>query len=193
MKYIFISVAITLVSEGIIRAQSILSSDETETMEFENIVAVDSLSKYQLFKNAMSWIAGLRQNDEKFELKLKDSIDGKVYGLCSFFVYAQAGILKKISGAISYNLSIEVKDNKYRYHFNNFLFHYYRQDRYYNMIESGKTKPATELNATGWQKLWTQHQATIVQKMKNNCKLLHAKMKESPKSSAKIVAKKIEW
>ena len=79
---------------------------ETEKIEFSDVVVADSLAKSLLYQNAMKWIGSLKNNEENFELKLKDSIDGKLYGQSTFFVYSQTGILKKISGTITYQLSI---------------------------------------------------------------------------------------
>lgn len=192
LKLSLISLAFHLVLPMNGNTQPIMLA-EPEKIEIENVVVADSLQKQLLFQNAMKWIKTLGQYDEKFALKLKDSIDGKLYGQSSFFVYAQTGILKKISGVISYHLSIEVKDNKYRYQFYNFTFHYYKMDRYYNMVETGKTKPLEESNAAGWQKLWASHRAFTMNKMKENSKLLELKMAEDPKKTQKLIAKKVEW
>ncbi len=174
-------------------AQPFALESEALKVEFTNVVKADSLSRQLLFQNAMKYVATLKNSEEKFELKLKDSIDGKVYGQSIFFVYSQSGILKKISGAISYQLGIEVKDNKYRYQFSDYVFHYYKQDRYYNMVATGKTKSLEEPNASGWQKLWMSHRSFTMSKMKDNIKQLEIKMAEDPKKTEKVVAKKVEW
>lgn len=163
-------------------------------VEFSNVVVADSLAKLDLFHNAVHWTNSLKANDEKVILTESDSLAGKVSGESSFFVYAQSGILKKVSGLITYKLSVEVKDNKYRYQLSNFVFHYYKQDRNYNMVETGKTKPLEELKATGWQKLWTQHRATVLAKMKASAQQLELKMIEKPKKiTAEKKVKKVEW
>jgi hypothetical protein len=165
-----------------------------ERVEFANVVVADSLSKLLLFHNALNWTSSLKENDEKLILSESDSVAGKISGESSFFVYAQSGILKKISGLITYKLSVEVKDNKYRYQLSDFVFHYYKQDRYYNMVETGKTKPLEELKAAGWQKLWTNHRATVSAKMKASAQQLEIKMAEKPKKiTAEKKIKKVEW
>ncbi|HEV8511675.1 MAG TPA: DUF4468 domain-containing protein [Cyclobacteriaceae bacterium] len=161
-------------------------------MDFSNVVVADSLSKELLFRNALSWVNTL---NDKTVLSQKDSIQGKVEGESSYLVYTQqAGILKKLSGRVSYKIFIEVKDNKYRYHFSNFMFHYYKQDRNYNMVETGKVKSMNEQSATGWQKLWDSHRVTTQNKMKEYGKQLEIKMIEKPETpSEKVIAKKVEW
>jgi len=168
-------------------------SATTSVMDFSNVVVADSLSKEFLFRNAQRWVNTIK--DEKIVLSQNDSILGKIEGESSYLVYTQqAGILKKLSGRVSYKISIEVKDKKYRYHFSDFVFHYYKQDRYYNMVETGKVKSLNEQSASGWQKLWDYHRTITQNKLKEYCKQLEIKMVEKPEvPSEKVTAKKVEW
>jgi hypothetical protein len=162
--------------------------------EFADVAIADSLDKDVLFQNAKKWVALLELNNESVFQLQPDSMNGKLSGKSTFYVFSQSGILKKISGKVSYNFSVEVKDKKYRYSFTDFVFHYFKQDRYYNMVETGKTKPLEEVEAQGWQKLWTTHRKYVTVKMNDNVKLLQVQMKENPKKIEKIIAaKKIEW
>jgi len=166
---------------------------KTDGVEFAAVIIADSLGRSILFKNAQNWVRHLYQRDESVVITLEDSIGGKVLAGSSFFVYAQTGILKKISGKITYDISLEVKDNKYRYHFDDFLFHYYRQDRYYNMVETGKVKRLEDTTASGWQKLWATHKAFVRVKLRENIKSLKLKMAEREHKEEHEDSKKIEW
>ncbi len=172
------------------------SSKETDKgidrIEFASVVIADSLSKQFLFKNAKNWVMLLNHHDEKTSITLEDSIGGRVFGKSLFFVYSQTGILKKVSGTINYNLSIEVKDNKYRYRFSDFVFHYFKQDRYYNMVETGKTKPLEDTEASGWQKLWAQHKSTTYLKIHDQINAMKIKMVEKQRIAAEEKVE-IEW
>lgn len=161
-------------------------------LEFSDVVVADSLSKQLLFQNAETYVQLLKSNDEIFELKLKDSIDGKLFWQSKFLVYSQTGILRKMSGVITYLLSIEVKENKYRYRFSDFIFHYYKQDRYFKMIDTGKTKNLEDSQAPGWQKLWIQHKSLVLLKTQNQIKNLKMVMMEKQKRVGKKMAN-IEW
>ena len=193
VKLNFVSLVISIAIQMNSNAQPSALESEIQKVVFADVVVADSLSRELLFQNALKYVAFLKQADEKFELKLKDSVDGKLYGQSTYFVYAQSGILKKISGTITYQLAIEVKDKKYRYQFNDYVFHYYKQDRYYNMVATGKTKSLEELNASGWQKLWSTHRSYTVEKMQGNIKQLELKMAEDPKKIEKVAAKKVAW
>lgn len=189
LSFIVVGITLSLISD----AQHTVPEKGKLKIELMKVMKADSLDKHLLFRNALKFVANLKNLDEQFELKLKDSVEGKLYGQSTFFVYAQAGILKKISGTITYQISIEVKDHKYRYCFTDFVFHYFKQDRYYKMVATGKTKMLEEQRAPGWQKLWAAHRATVINKMKANDKNIELTMAEDVRKVAKIVAKKIEW
>lgn len=190
MKKIFLFVVLGIAALANGSAQSTSSNSR---FDFSNVVIADSLSKMFLFHNAIGWVKNLK--DEKIIVSQNDSILGKVEGESSYLVYnQQAGILKKLSGRISYKISIEVKDDKYRYHFSDFVFHYYKQDRSYNMVETKKIKSLDDPSAEGWQKLWDGHRSATMNKMKERCKQLEIKMIEKPETpSEKVIAKKVEW
>ena len=61
------------------------------------------------------------------------------------------------------------------------------------MVATGKTKSLEELNASGWQKLWTNHRFYTRNKMQANIKQLELKMAEDPKKTEKLIAKKVAW
>jgi hypothetical protein len=180
---------------GLVASKGQSTSSIGNTFDFSNVVVADSLSKQILFENASRWMGNLKDSDEKATLTQNDSILGKVEGESSYLVYTQQmGMLKKLSGRVSYKISIEVKDNKYRYHFSDFVFHYYKQDRFYKMVETGKVKSLNDPSASGWQKLWDSHRSTTKNKMKEHSKQLEIKMIEKPQTpSEKIIAKKVEW
>ncbi len=177
-----------------VNAQPSVTLQTNPSFVFSNVVIADSAKKEFLFQNAKKWITTLAHGNENMKLDLMDSIEGRIVAKSSYFVYSQTGILKKISGTVNYRVSIEVKDNKYRYEFSDFVFHYYKQNRYYNMVETKEVKPLAEPNALGWQKLWESHRLTTFNKMKEHTKELEIKMIEKPElASEKVVAKKIEW
>ncbi len=124
--------------------------------EIAEVVLAEGLPKTILYFNEVQWFKMLAGSDVKLSSIQNDSIEGKTEGNIEFLVYSQSGILRKVAGAIRYHVSVEVKDGKYRYTFTDFIFDYYKQDRNYHMVKTGKTKPLEETEAAGWQKLWTQ-------------------------------------
>src|SRR4051794_3977639 len=86
-----------------LRANGQSASIPPNSFDFSNVVVADSLSKQSLFHNAVNWLSTLK--DEKTNLSQNDSILGKIEGESSYLVYTQqAGILKKLSGRVSYKI-----------------------------------------------------------------------------------------
>ena len=166
---------------------------DNQLISFFEVVELDSIEKETGFRNALKWIKYLPE--EQVELIKKDSVEGSLAAHSSFLVYAQSGILKKVSGRISYSISIDVKDSKYRYRFTDFVFHYYALDRNYKIEENGKTKKLEDPKAAGWQQLWTKHRIYASKKMAEDIDLLKKIMLERPivVSTEKTITKKIEW
>jgi hypothetical protein len=187
----FILLVISFVSLSKTEAQD-LPVDESGKIFFSEVVLADSFPKEKLFKNSLVWLNSLNRPEEKFEFSLKDSIQSSTIGHFEFQVFAQGGMLRKMVGLIKCTVSIDTKDNKYRYAFSDFAYHYYKEDRNYKMIKTGKTKPLEDTEAKGWQRLWDKHKQTTYTKI---TVLISSLKSEIPK---KVVVhlkkeKKIEW
>ena len=160
---------------------------------YQEVVEVDSMKKEQLYQNALKWIQFLSQEDENL-ITRRDSIAGSIFIQSSFIVYTQSGIFRKVSGKIHYSISLDVKNDKYRFNFSDFVFHYYSETRNYMMMDNHKTKQLEEPVATGWQKLWNKHRETVNTKIRHNIRTLKQKMTEKePVVSRKPAEKTVEW
>lgn len=90
---------------------------KTDKITYSEIVTVDGISKETLYKNVLEWIYQTPNNSGN---KIMDYIviDEYKFPLKGYFYIDLYGDSKKIS----YNLTIEIKDNKYKYEFTNFFF-----------------------------------------------------------------------
>src|SRR6188768_2906093 len=88
-----------------------------EKFTFYEVVKVDSLSSGFLYRNALAWT---KENNTK--IITADSLRGIIQANNEFLIYKENGLLKKVSGKVTYTFMIEVKDNRYRYHFYDFIF-----------------------------------------------------------------------
>ena len=161
--------------------------------EMADVVPAEGFSKLALYNNEVQWFKALPRSDGKVNTIVKDSVEGKVSANFEFLVYAQSGILRKVAGSISYRIIAETKDGKYRYSFTDFVYHYYAQNRNYQMVKTGKTKPLEEAKAPGWQKLWTQHRKTVFALVSNQINEVKVKIVETPKSLSEKDEKKVDW
>ena len=161
--------------------------------EIAEVVVADGFSRATLFANDLQWFKALPRNDVNVLAVVKDSIEAKVSGDLELLVYSQSGILRKLAGSITYHISVETKEGKYRYIIDNFVYHYYAQNRNYQMVKTGKTKGLEESKAAGWQKLWTQHRKTIFGVVTGQVNELKTKMTETSKSETDKTVKKADW
>ena len=174
------------------RAQS-LPLNGSGKCEMSEVVSTEGFSRLQLYSNEVQWFKGLPRSDVKLTALLKDSLEGRVSASVELLVYSQSGILRKLAGAITYRISVETKEGKYRYSFTDFVYHYYAQNRNYQIVKTGKTKPLEETHAKGWQKLWTQHRKTVFTLVNHQLNELKAKIVEPPKSVIAKEEKKVDW
>ena len=100
----------------------------------------------------------------------------RLSGTNFFSVYQKGIVSKQIHGKIDYKVVLEIKNFKYRYTFSDFVFHYYKQDRTYKMVPTGKTKSLNEKKAAGWQKTWARHKSYTTQLITNLANSLKAQM-----------------
>ncbi|MES2734189.1 MAG: DUF4468 domain-containing protein [Bacteroidota bacterium] len=130
----------------------VLPVDDKGKVAFYEVVKVDSIKAGTLYANAQHWL-----KKRGYTVSEADSVEGRLLASYEFPVYDKGYLSKKIHGKVGYQLHIDIKDNKYRYQFNDFVFAYYKEDRYYHQVRSGKIKPLEETTASGWQKLWERH------------------------------------
>jgi hypothetical protein len=164
-------------------------------IEVAGIEKADSLKKDQIFQRASAWFASIGDKNNKMTILERDSVNGKIMGQFKFIVYSQTGLLTKIQGAVSYTLSVEVKEFKYRFIATDFVYHYYAQNRNYEMVETGKKKMLEEKNASGWQKTWRHCKLATGEKVQgqiNGIKMAMIVKKPVP-SMAAVDPKKPDW
>ncbi|MBC7922635.1 MAG: DUF4468 domain-containing protein [Ferruginibacter sp.] len=136
---------------GALHAQP-LPLDERGKVSFYEVVKADSMKAGVLYANAKGWLLG-----EGYAVVEADSAAGRLVASRALAAYDKGYVTKKLHGKVHYRLMLEAKDQKYRYQFTDFVFAYYKEDRYYRMVPAGKTKDLAETTASGWQKLWQKH------------------------------------
>jgi len=125
--------------------------------DYAEVVSTDSIQTPTLYWNIKSWLSA--STDKVINLS-PDSANSTIEGNFEFPVYTQSGVLKKLSGTVSYHFKAEIRESRYRYQFNDFVFHYMKMDRNYQMVKTGKRKSLKEPKASGWQKTWIKHRNT---------------------------------
>lgn len=134
-----------------VRAQA-LPLDEQGRVSFYHVVKADSLPAGTLYGHAKGW---LRRRG--YALATADSVAGRLVATSALPVYDRGYLSKKLHGKVRYQLTVEVKNGRYRLQVSDFVFDYYHEDRAYRWVPTGKTKPLEDPQAAGWQQLWQTH------------------------------------
>lgn len=140
-------------------ANSFCSFGQNAPFVFTNVVVLDSVEAAVMLRNGKQWAI-------KYNFQDLDTGENAIRGENSFFVYQKGLVSKQVHGKVHYKLFLEIKDNKYRYTFSDFIFHYYKQDKNYKFVPTGKEKPLNEPTVNGWQKTWEQHKKASEEQMK---------------------------
>jgi hypothetical protein len=178
-----------------LRAQANLPLGNSGKIEIVEVVEADSLKKEILFENASESFEALsRKIAAKITNITKDPVNDRITCQVKVMIYSQTGVLKKLNGAVTYSFSVEVKDYKYRYTITDLVYHYYKQNRNYEFVDTGKQKNLEETNAPGWEKTWAQCKETTSEKIKGQIAFLKEKMLEKEKIQlTQLEQKKIDW
>ncbi len=178
MKYLVLLFSLVAIS---IFAQPQLPLDENKKVTYQDIIKTDSsITSYQLLNNAEKWV------EKNMDLTAIDADKKTITGTNEFWTYSQKGVLQRTTGKITHDVSIELKEGKYRYTFNNFVYHYYITDRYNKFGPTGQKKPLEDLKAPGWTKLWNKHKYAMDNNMKAYIEDLKKSMIVVPKSVEEV-------
>jgi len=194
IKHFIFSITLLTFIASVSIAQ-VLPIDTTGKVTYYEIVEAPALKKELLYENALTWVEALKGIEDKVVIETTNVLAGKIVAKNEFPLFSQTGVLKKLSGKVTYQMTIEMKDNLYRYKFTDFVFHYYKQDRTYKIVATGKTKKLEDLKAAGWQKLWNKHRAQTAAKIQTDLTELKIQMATVPVSPTKEAEKKkeIKW
>lgn len=129
-----------------------LPLDNQGKVTFYEVVPADTLRATTLYAHAKHWL-----HQYGYTLSTADSVAGRLVATQALPLYDRGYLTKKLHGKMRYQLTLEVKDGRYRAQFTDFVFDYYHEDRAYHLVPTGKTKPLEEALAAGWQKLWQTH------------------------------------
>jgi hypothetical protein len=188
--------ALTFITHSFVQSQG-LPFNNSGKIEMTEVVQLDSINKkFLLYQNAMVWLSSFPSDETKITKQEKDEATGSIKCEFQFPVYTQTnvGVLKKINGMITYSFNLDVKDHKYRYSFTNFIYHYYKQDRNYKYVDTGKKKNLEDMKASGWQKLWDKHRLLTAKKIEKDINSLKATLLTIPSEAIKTEPKKeVKW
>ena len=164
MKHLTISLVLLLADLSMIgQLNASLPVNEFGQITFTEVIQTEGVSKDVLFTNALNSLQAL-VDDHKILKKgpyvNEDSTE--VYLPLAFTVYRDFPVHSP-HGLIKYNLTVTVKEGRYRYVATNFVFHYLERNRYGRFVEvKGKSKSMEDPVIKGSQKLWRKRMETVI-------------------------------
>lgn len=166
-----------------------LPLDERGKVSFYYVVKADSLPAGTLYGHAKGWL-----HRRGYTLATADSATGRLVATHMLNMYDQGYLSKKLHGKMRYQLTVEVKNGRYRLQFSEFVFAYYQENRVYHFVPTGKTKPLEEPLAAGWQKLWQGHrQDTLLGIASLTAELKTAMLAKPPPAAAAPLVRSADW
>lgn len=144
---------------------NLLPLHENGKIMFREVVSVEGIPNNQLHSNAEAFVLSKGSNKKKHNKK-NDIPDSTTFSAkCTYKVF-QKTLGQHPDGEIRYNLTIEVKEMRYRYTMTNFVFHPYKRNRYgkYELI-GGKSKELEDETYAGKQNLWDKHRRELAIRM----------------------------
>ena len=144
-RFLFLLSNILYFNTTSIGQENIFPFDEAGNILYYEVVETPGNNVEELTKKTREYLkAWYELKDKKFEkvIARKNSYisydqENNSFACKLEYVVYPGRFLKHAKGAVSYNLIIELKDNKYRYYLNNFVYHPYELNRY------GKYVPAS--------------------------------------------------
>lgn len=179
--------------------------DENGKIIFYGVVSGDTVpARDTLWLLAQSWIRTIL-NEKGDKVTYEEMLSGTIEAQVSYLAYIESIISKIPHGKISYKVSIDIKNKKYRYTFTDFEFQEYKQNRqdfkYYPI--NGKPTPLEKERMFGYQGAWDSHRYNLKKKMESQILNLKTQMKrvikkpEIPKTDStkkeNIIIKTKDW
>ncbi len=113
------------------------ASHQNDSLIFiTKVIAVEGVSKTELFERARAWFATAYKNSKEV-LQVSDKESGELIGKSNFQVIAKT---VDVTGYVDYDIKVTTKDGKYRIEMSNFYHHILglnkEYGRAYNMLSS---------------------------------------------------------
>ncbi|NHA04374.1 DUF4468 domain-containing protein [Mucilaginibacter sp. HC2] len=129
MKNILIVFACVLLAKSASAQKDSLAFDENDKYIYYQTVTQEGLSADTLYSRGFYFFKSAYPKD-KLKLSTTDKAQGVLVGSSGFLVSKKSFVTTHEDGEITYTLRVEVKDNKYRYWFTDFVYVPYQRNRY---------------------------------------------------------------
>ena len=170
--------------------------DENGLITYSEVVNVEGLNADQLVENALNFFENNDQNKKKGKMRYR-KIDSPETGLTysgSFILYKKS-LGKVPEGKVSYHITFQAKDSRYRYIVRQFHFIPYKRNRYGRFVPVRGQPRDLESYLPQQENTWSKNFAFIDSKVEHITQGLKGKVLEMPVASEdkKIVKLSNDW
>ncbi len=142
---------------GVFSQQPLFPIDENGKYTFHEVVELPGMAKEKIFENGEKFLKKIKVMKSKTKYLNVDEDNYVITNKGSFYVYQFGSVKKAIAGAVEYDITLEVKEGRYRYTITNYVFNEYKRNRYGKFEpEKGKYMPlemeVSKLNSKEWEK-----------------------------------------
>ncbi|RFZ84943.1 DUF4468 domain-containing protein [Mucilaginibacter terrenus] len=186
-KIILFLILVTSVCIAFAQTES-LQLDENSKNVYYAVVEKAGLNADSLYMRGLSFVSKYYDDDlAKNQTQNAITVKGR------YVVYTSSLASKKQGGDVTYKLSIETKDGRYRYKFTDFVFTPYKIDRYGNMVAvPGIFIPAEKLSSKVAAKDAESYLTQIAAACKETADRLKQEMDKVPALKKAEVLKKVD-
>ncbi|WP_131535764.1 DUF4468 domain-containing protein [Pedobacter nototheniae] len=190
MKYL-LSFILTTFFYNVKAQQKQFDSDDRGKYIYYAVVEAKKLNKDSLLERAEVFINKINAKNIKLESKTDTSILAKG----KMVIDKTLLVASHPSGEISYNLTVEVRNEKYRFWLTDFNFIPYQRDRYGNYVATTTIGTALEqtpgkLNAGAWKDIVNSAYAKTVKFGEDFKKVMETSLKEKMKKKTENISTK---
>ena len=180
----------------ILQQQAPFPVDERGKYTFQEVTEIHGMDQKALFENGKSFMKKLKLLNSKTNYLSVDNDNFTITNKGSFYVYQHGSVNRAIDGAVEYDLTLEIKDGRYRYTITNFIFNEYKRNRYGKFEPiNGKYVPleteVSNLNKKGWE----NHRQVVYDKSQELIQNLYSNMifSDEPDRKPKKIKKQDDW
>lgn len=183
-------------------SNTVFNKDENGKIIFYGVVKADSVpARDTLWRYSQTWIRSIL-NEKGDKVTFEEMLSGTIEAQVSYLAYVESIISKIPHGKISYKVSLDIKDKKYRYTFTDFEFQEYKQSKqdfkYYPV--NGKPTPMDKERMFGYQGAWDSHRYVMKKRIEGQIANLKSEMRrmtekslETTKDTSKVIIKTKDW
>lgn len=159
---------------------TLLPLNESGKIVFQEDIYIEEMGKEALFRNALTYTSKIKRAGNRKARKPRLEKD-RLSQEGSFYVFKKGLFTDQIHGEIRYTLEINVSPQGYTYSFSDFVFQFYKRNRYGKFAPvSGKIKPLEEERYAGMQDEWMEYKKLTRKVIDNHIRVLKKEMQQIP-------------